>query len=117
MVSTRRGRSSLGCLVMLLFVSALCYFGVNVAEPYLRFYRFRDAMRQEARFARSRGDEDIKRRLAIFADSLGLPEDAADIRVRRRPTHIWIWAEYDEVVELPLIVRTIRFAPQADGSF
>lgn len=117
MVSTRRGRSSLGCLVMLLIMSALGYFALNVAEPYLRFYRYRDAMRQEARFARSRGDADIKRRLAIFADSLGLPDEAAAVRVRRRPAHIWIWAEYDEVVELPLIVRSIRFMPQADGSF
>ena len=117
MVSARRGRSSLGCLVSLLFVTAVVYFGINVGETYLRFYRYRDAMRQEVRFARQRSDGEIKRRLSIFADSLGLPDEASTVRVRRRASRITVWADYDESVELPLTVRTIHFTPQADGTF
>ena len=117
MVSARHGRSSLGCLVTLLVVTAIVYFGVNIGETYLRFYRYRDAMRQEVRFAGKRSDGDIKRRLSIFADSLGLPTEASVVRVRRRPSRITIWADYDESVELPLTVRTVHFTPQADGTF
>ena len=51
MVRRRTGRGSLGCLVMLLILAAVVYFGVNVGEVYWRFYQYQDAMRQEVRFA------------------------------------------------------------------
>ena len=117
MVSTRRGRSALGCLLTLLLLTAAGYFAVNIGEPYVRFYRFQDAMRQEARFAGSRSDAEIRRRLAAFADSLGLPAEAGRVIVRRRPKSISISSEYYERVEMPAFVREIRFAPAGEGSF
>ena len=47
---TRRGESSTGCLVGLLVVSAVIYFGVNIGEIYWRYYQFRDDVRVMARF-------------------------------------------------------------------
>jgi len=47
MVRSRAGRSSLGCLVALLLVVALIYFGVKVGEVYWRAYEFKDAMRKD----------------------------------------------------------------------
>ena len=44
MVTRRAGASSLGCLVSLLLVAAVGYFGVNAGEVYFRFYQFQDAM-------------------------------------------------------------------------
>ena len=61
MVSARRGRSTMGCLFILLLLTAAGYFAVNVGEPYFRFYQFQDAMEQEVRFARNRPDAAIKR--------------------------------------------------------
>lgn len=116
MVNTRRGRSTMGCLFALLLLTAAGYFAFNIGEPYLRFYRFQDAMRQEVRFAHSRSDDAIKRRLAAFADSLGLPPEAGHVTVRRRPNSISIWSEYYEHVELPLILREIYFGPSAEGT-
>jgi hypothetical protein len=116
MVAARRGRSSLGCLVTLLVLAAAVYFGVNVGEVYLRFYRFQDAMKQEARFARVNSDVVIRRRLRARADSLDLPEAAFDIRVTRRGRQITIESEYYEHVELPLFVREVYFHPRAEGS-
>ena len=115
MVSARRGRSTLGCLFVLLLLTVAGYFAVNFGEPYLRFYRFQDAMRQEARFAASRSDADIKRRLGAFADSLGLPPEAGRVTVRRRAKSISISSEYSERVEMPAFVRDIRFSPDAEG--
>ena len=113
----RRGAGSLGCLVMLLVLAALMYFAVNVGEVYLRAYRFEDAMKAEAKFANRRTDEEIKRRLRARADSLGLPEGAHTVRVRRTPAKVIIWAEYYDPVELPLFVKDFYFNPQAEGEF
>jgi hypothetical protein len=93
----RRGRSSLGCLVMLLIVVAIGYFAVNIGEVYLRYYRFHDSMAQNARFA------------AHFDD------DA--IRNHRRGHTITISADYYERVELPLYVREIHFEPRVESTF
>lgn len=111
MVAPRGGASKLGCLVTLLIGAAVAYFGANVAEVYVRFYRFRDAMAQEARFARQNSDDDIRKHLRALADSLDLPEDASQVRVRRSANRITISAEYHETVEFPMFVRTLRFAP------
>lgn len=111
----QRGRSSVGCLLMLLLLAAALYFGVNIGEAYWRFYEFRDAMRQEVRFAKQISDDRIKLHLAAYADSLGLPEEAADITVNRTSSDISVSADYSERVELPLFVRQIRFSPRARG--
>lgn len=112
MVTARRGTSRLGCLVTLLFVAAVAYFGFNVGEVYLRFYRLKDAMVQEARFARTRDDNTIRLRLASVADSLGLPDEAGRVVIRREASRIILSTDYTEHVELPLFVRAFRFQPQ-----
>lgn len=111
----RRGRSSLGCLVLLLVLTAAGYFAINVGEAYWRFYQFQDAMKQEARFATRRSDETIVLRLRSRADSLGLPDQAGRyLKVRRTTKTIRIRSEYYESIELPLVVREMRFAPQVE---
>ena len=119
MVTAARGRVSLGCLVTLLLLSAALYFGVNIGEVYWRYFRFKDAMAQEVRFAELRTDPVIARRLASAADSLGLPLAAHQVIVRRDPNsrYISIGAEYAEQVELPGLVRTLHFAPRAEGKY
>lgn len=112
---SREGRSSLGCLLLLLCLAAALYVGVNLGEAYWRFYEFQDAMRQEVRFAKQIPDERIKLHLAALADSLGLPEQATDIAVDRTSSSIAVSAEYTERIELPFFVRVIRFAPRARG--
>jgi len=111
------GRTNFGCLVSLLLVVTVIYFGVNVGEPYLRYYRFLDGMKQEARFSARFTDDQIQTRLAALADSLGLPEAAGRVRVRRAANHISLSSSYYERVEMPLIVRDILFSPQAEWTY
>jgi hypothetical protein len=114
-VVSRRGRSSLGCLLILLVAAAALYVGINIGEAYWRFYEFQDAMRQEVRFAKQIPDDRIKLHLAALADSLGLPEGASDIAVDRSSSKISVSADYTERVQLPLFVRVIHFSPRAQG--
>ena len=118
MVIARGGRSLLGCLVGLLIFVTVAYFGLNFAEPYWRYYRFEDAMRQAANFAGSINDAEIIQRLRLRADSLGLPPEAqALIRVTRTQTAITITTQYEEVIELPGYVRHVVFRPRAEARF
>src|SRR5688572_10973034 len=101
MVIRRRGASTLGCLFSMLVVVALVYFGVNVGAPYFRYYQFRDAMQQEARFADRKNDSQIITTLRLKADSLALPASAHKINVRRTQARITIWTDYAETIEFP----------------
>lgn len=118
MVGTDRpGRTSLGCLFGLLLMVAVAYFGFSIGEAYWRSYKFEDAMRQQARFASQRSDNAIIKALIAKADSLGLPEDARRVRVRRTRRGISISAAYVETVEFPLFVRDIAFTPSVERTF
>jgi hypothetical protein len=112
-----KGRSSLGCLFMLLIIAAALYFGINFGEVYWRFYEYQDAMKQEVRFARQVPDDRIRLRLVALADSLGLPEAATNVSIDRSSSGIVVSADYTERVEFPLFARDIRFRPRAEGTF
>ena len=117
MVATRRGVARLGCVAALLFVGAVAYFAVNIGRVALGYYRFEDRMKQEARFAAKRTDAQIRDRLIAFVDSLGLPEGAQHVHVRRVEHVVYIWSDYYLHVELPGYVREVRLSPQVSGAF
>lgn len=114
---TRRGVGQMGCLIMLLLVAAAGYFGMGIGQVYWNYFQYRDRMQQEARFAGSRTDGVIKRRIAAFADSIGLPEGARQVRVRRQAKHVYIWAEYYEIVELPFLSKELLMSPRAEWAY
>ena len=117
MVTQRRGVSSLGCLVLLLLAAAAIYFGINIGEHYFRFYQFQDSMRQEVKFAAHNSDALILRHLRERADSLGLPEAAGEVTLQRDNRHITLESEYYVHIELPAMVREVRFNPHAEGIY
>ena len=116
MVTPRRGIGKLGCLVSLALVVVIGYFAVDFGEVFMRYYRYRDAMQQEARFFERSDDDGIRRRLAAFADSLGLPEEASRVGVTRSAEGIEISAEWRERVELKYFSRELHFAPRVEQS-
>ena len=119
MVRRATGRSTLGCLVGLLVVTAAIYFGVNIGEVYWKYYRYQDAMQQEVRFAQMRTDQAIARRLVSVAESFELPVAARQVQIRRdgATRRIYISAAYSQLVELPGFVRTFHFTPRAEGTY
>lgn len=114
---SRRGAGRIGCLLVLLIITAIGYFGHNIGEAYWNFYRYRDRMKGEAQFASHNTDAIIRMRIAGFADSLGLPDPANNVIVRRGAHEIFIYADYDVRIELPGQVRVIHFNPSATGTF
>ncbi len=109
---SRRGATPLGCLIPLLILAVGAYLAVDFGEAYFRFYQFKDAMGQEARFAGDRTDTQITGHLSALADSLELPPGAELITITRGPTMITISSDYDEIIKLPLKKeRVIHFHP------
>ncbi len=114
----RHGTSRLGCLVQLILLGGIIYFGVFLSQDALAFYRLRDAMKQEARFASTRTDQQMKDRLRAFTDSVKLPAPAKDINIVRGDGHIRIWSDYDQELKLPFDMhKTIHLRPSVEQSF
>src|SRR3954464_3462822 len=97
---------------MLLILAVGAYFAVDFGEAYFRYYQFKDAMGQEARFATDKTDEQITTRLSALADTLQLPPGAELILIQRLPSRITISSDYDEVIRLPFKKeRVLHFHP------
>jgi hypothetical protein len=97
---------------MLLILAVGAFVAVDFGEAYFRFYQFKDAMGQEARFATTRTDEQISSHLSALADSLQLPPGAELVTIIRSPTTITISSDYDEFIKLPLKKeQVIHFHP------
>ena len=111
---TRRGASTLGCLIPLLILAVGAYFAIDIGEAYFRYYQFKDAMGQEARFASTRTDEQITSHLVALADSLQLPPGAELVTISRGSDVVMISSDYEETITLPLKkTRVIHFHPMA----
>lgn len=112
----RRGTSTTGCLVSLLVLVAVLYYGVNIGEVYFRYYRLADEMDTQARVAAALDNGTIQRRVAMAIQEIGLPEAAsANLQITRSPSprQITIETTYSESVHLPLFNHTFRLHPRA----
>jgi hypothetical protein len=111
---SRRGGSTLGCLFSLALFATALYYGVNIGEVYLRYYRLLDAMRFQAQIAPTIPDNAvIDRRLTAAADSiLG---KTPRFRIARTPRRITIQTEYSDRVELPFFSHTFQLRPRAEA--
>lgn len=113
--TSRRGTGRLGCVIMLAILVGGIYFGLYAAQDLLDYYRLRDAMKQEGRFATLRSDSQIKDRLRSFADSVGLPPEAGDVNIVRDENTIHIWAEYDQPLRLPFdLKKSVHLRPSVE---
>ena len=113
---SRRGGSSLGCLLSLLLFAGALYYGINIGQVYLRYYQLLDGMRIQARLAPSLHDDVIYRRLNGQADSL-LTGGSPRFKITRggHPSRIVIQAEYTDQVDLPLFRHTFVLRPRAEA--
>jgi hypothetical protein len=101
-----------------MIVVAVVYFGLHAGEDALAYYRFKDAMKNEARFAAVRTDLDISNRLRAFTDSVELPASARDIHIVRDGNKIRIWTEYDQIFQLPFKkTKVVHLRPEVEQSF
>jgi len=102
---------------MFVVVAAIIYFGVNIGKHYWRYVEYRDRMQTEVRYGAHKPDSAIVARLRASADSLGLPQGAQNVIIRRANNILFIQADYYIHIEFPGFVKEMHFAPQAMGPF
>ena len=116
----RAGKGSGGCLMTLVIFALVVYFGLPVAEVYVRQYTFSEEMSTNARLATTLTDAVIRRRLIDKADELGLPPEAVkNLKIRRTggsDRMITIDSEYAETVKRPFFTYTFTIRPHAEES-
>lgn len=119
MLDTRRrsGAITLGCLVSLLIIAAVLYFGVPAIEVYMRSRRFQDALAQETRLHGKQPDYQIRAHMAVLADSLRMPPEAGKVHIVRRDGRVTISSEYEEMIQLPGRLKPVVFRPSAAVSY
>jgi hypothetical protein len=112
-----RGVSTLGCLLSLLLVAVVFYYGIDIGRVYWDYYKLLDQMKVAARFAQTQNDEQILRTLRGTVDELGLPEQAKRFVIRRTeaPRMIRIGTQYTVQIELPFTVRILTMKPEAEA--
>ncbi|MFL5493495.1 MAG: hypothetical protein ACJ8DC_03825 [Gemmatimonadales bacterium] len=109
---SRRGTSSLGCLVSLaLFVGAL-YYGVHIGQVYLRYFELLDDMRTQAHMGANFSDNEINAHLAAQADSL--LGESPRFEITRDGRRVTIKTEYTERVDLPFFKHAFVLRPHAE---
>ncbi|HEY8310173.1 MAG TPA: hypothetical protein VIG47_06430 [Gemmatimonadaceae bacterium] len=111
----RRGAAEAGCLGWVLVLAIAAYIGVQVGAPYLRYYRFRDAVDQQVRYATFRNDDHIRQDLWAAADSLDLPQEAYHVTVERAPSAIRIFGGYDDMWTLLKYNHSVHFLLNEQG--
>ncbi len=112
---SRRGATETGCLGWMLIIAIIAYVGMHVGAPYMRFYRFRDAVDQQVRYATFRNDDGIRKEIWSAADSIGLPEEAYHLTVERAPSAIRIFGAYDDSWRLFRLTRPVHFILNRQG--
>lgn len=111
----RRAATELGCLAWILIIAITVYVGIHVGAPYMRYYRFRDAVDQQVRYATFRNDDGIRKEIWAAADSLDLPEEAYHVTVERAPSLIRIFGSYDDSWQLFRFTRPVHFIVNEHG--
>jgi hypothetical protein len=111
----RRGTATTGCLTWLLVLAIIAYAGAHISVPYMRYYRFRDAVNQQVHYATFRNDDGIREEIWAAADSLGLPEQAYHVTVERAPRGIRIFGAYDDYWQIFRYSRKVHFIINDEG--
>ena len=113
----RRGNSTRGCLLTVLFLAIGSYYGINIGEVYYRYFQLKEEMQSQVRLAPSLSDGVIRRRLVAKADDLNLPDEAKRFKITRsaRERRITVETEYQESVDLPFFKHTFNLTPQAEA--
>jgi hypothetical protein len=123
-VVSRAQKSKFGCLVQVVLLAAVAYYGFDWGMVYYRFWSLEQEMHSQADLAAGIDDGTIRRRLVLRITALRLPDQAkSNIQIRRRsrPREITISTSYVAQLKIPFrppLERTLNpTARQALGSF
>jgi hypothetical protein len=106
----QRGEGRLGFIITLALFIAGAFVAYKILPARISGYQFRDALRDEARYASvHRDDKETRNRILEHAKSLDIPLDPADLTIRRSSKEVVIRARYEQPIDLKVTTYTYRF--------
>jgi hypothetical protein len=87
-------------IIKLIIAALILHATWRAGTVYLRFYEFKDDVRQIAQFGTRHTDNQLRNGVVDAAKRLEIPLDPEAVSVRRQNHHIIIDATYVEQVEL-----------------
>jgi hypothetical protein len=109
--TNQRGNGRVGFVITLALSAAAIFAAVKVIPVKISAYEFKDALREEARYAAVRHDDaTVAKRLMELAHELKIPLNQKNLNVRRTRSEVVIKASYEHPVDLKVTTYVYKFA-------
>jgi hypothetical protein len=108
-----RGITSLGCLVWILIVAILTFFGVKIGQAYWNYYNVREQVREALVWAvgsmQPKAEGDVAQRVLSNATGVGVNLTSRNIRISQTPDVMTITTAWQEEVDLLFYTFPLNF--------
>jgi hypothetical protein len=105
-----RGEGRVGLMIALILVGIAIFLGVKVIPVRVAAYEFRDALREECRYAAVRHDDAaVAKRIMQKAQELEIPLERKQLQIRRTTGEMIISARYEQPIDLKVTTYVYRF--------
>lgn len=109
-MGNERGKGRVGFIVTLVVFLAGVFVAVRIVPVRIDGYQFKEVLREEARYAAvHRNDEAVVQRILDSAESMDIPLEKKNLKIRRTRVEVIISASYEKPVDLKLGTYTYRF--------
>ena len=108
-----RGEGRVGFIITLALFLVGVFLAIKIVPVRVDGYQFRDVLRDEARYAAvHRNDEAVMARILDTAESMNIPLEKGNLKIRRSQVEIVISASYEKPVDLKFGTYTYRFSSE-----
>jgi hypothetical protein len=87
-------------IVKLVIAALIVHATWRAGNVYLRYYQFKDNVRQAAQFSDQRPEGELHQRVLSLAKQHEIPVEPEAVRVRREDNHTLVDAVYTERIEI-----------------
>lgn len=108
----RQGGAVSGCLLAVLFLSVLGYFGFKFGEAYWEYLQARQKIREALNWAVAgspKPETEIIQKVLLNVQEAGVELTARNVRITHTPQHLVVSAAWLRDVEFPYYTLPLKF--------
>jgi hypothetical protein len=116
------GMSKLSVIIILLLTSIGLFVAYNVLPFYYYYYELVGQMQSLVEVAGSNTDQELRKKLEYHMKKMSIPADIEDVVIVRRPGHLTISLEYQEIFYITwkdqdIDLYVFPFVARVEGDF
>jgi hypothetical protein len=109
-IDRQKGEGRVGFFIALIIVAVVVFLGIKIIPVRISAYEFRDTLREEARYAAVRNDDEkVAVRIMEKAKELEIPLKRNQLKIRRTTGEMIISAYYDQPIDLKVTTYVYKF--------